>query len=92
MLSQITHRSIHQDAAKPTFDIVNFILKQRLEYLGHVLRLDHHRTLRRFILELSPSEPPFHNGSFLDDTNFRSINLMKQQIVTSGDNQDKNDK
>ena len=81
MLSQITQRSIHQEAAKPTFDIVDFILKQRWEYLGHILRLDHHRALKRFLLELSPSEPPFHQGSMLADTNFRSIEQMIEEAA-----------
>ena len=81
MLSQITKRSIHQEAADPTFNIVDYILKQRWEYLGHILRLDHHRALRRFTLELSPNEPPFQEGSLLADTNFRDIETMIEEAA-----------
>ena len=53
MLSQITRRSIHQEAANPTFNIIDFVMQKRWEYLGHILRMDHHRATRRFLLELS---------------------------------------
>ncbi len=36
MLSQITQRSIHHEAANPIFNIVDYILKQRWEFLGHI--------------------------------------------------------
>ena len=59
MLSQITLRSIHQEAAKPTFNIVDFVMQKRWEYLGHILRMEDHRATRRFLLELSPKSPPY---------------------------------
>ena len=76
MTAQITGRSIHDEAANPTFNIVDFVMKQRWEYLGHILRMDVHRATRRFLLELSPSEPPYIKGSLLADIPNRTVNEM----------------
>ena len=35
--------------------------------------MDDYRAVRRFLLELSPSETPYVPGSLLDDTNFESV-------------------
>ena len=75
-LSQITKNSIHAEARHPSFSVVNNILKRRWEYLGHILRMENYRTLRRFLLELAPREAPFTDGSLLADTNFRSQDEM----------------
>ena len=42
MLFQITRRSIHLEAAKPTFNIFYFLMQKRWEYLGQILRIDDH--------------------------------------------------
>ena len=76
MLSQITKRTIHDEAQQPTFDVVRHVLDRRWVYLGHILRLDEHRALRRFLIELSPKEQPFHEGLLLANTNFRTIEDM----------------
>ena len=75
-LSQITKKSIHAEAKHPSFSVVDNILKRRWEYLGHILRMENYRTLRRFLLELSTREAPFTDGSLLADTNFRSQGEM----------------
>ena len=54
MLSQITKRTIHEEAREPSFDTVNHVLDRRWVYLGHILRLDQHRALKKFLIELSP--------------------------------------
>ena len=45
MLSQITKRTIHEEARQPSFDTVSHVLDRRWVYLGHILRLDQHRAL-----------------------------------------------
>ena len=75
-LSQITKNSIHAEARHPSFSVVDDILKRRWQYLGHILRMENYRTLRRFLLELAPREAPFTDGSLLGDTNFRSQDEM----------------
>ena len=52
MLSLITKRSIHDEAKTPTFDVVNHVMSRRWDYLGHILRMDDCRALKRFLLEL----------------------------------------
>ena len=42
-LSSITSRSIVEEARNPTFDLVLYIRRARLAYLGHTLRLDNDR-------------------------------------------------
>ena len=76
MLAQITRRSIHQEAQSPTFCAVEHALTRRWEYLGHILRLDDHRALKQFVINLSPAFP-YQDGSLLSDTIFRSIGEMQ---------------
>ena len=76
MLSQITKRTIHDEARQPSFNVVRHVLDRRWVYLGHILRLDQRRALKRFVTELSPQEQPFLEGSLFADTNFRTINEM----------------
>ena len=78
MLSQITKRSIHQEAANPTFNTVDFVMQQRWEYLGHILRMDHYRATRRFLIELSPSNPPYIDGSLFADAPHRTVQELTE--------------
>ena len=63
----------YEEAKHPTFDVIDFLLNQRWNYLGHILRMDEDRALRKFLLHLQPDEAPFVPGSLLDDTNFSSL-------------------
>ena len=76
MLSLITKRSIHDEAKRPTFNIIKHIMAQRFEYLGHILRLENDRTLKRILLDLSPNEAPFAEGSLLGETPFQTVEEM----------------
>ena len=76
MLTSITKRSIHEEASSPTFDIVDHVLKRRKSYLGHILRLDPERGVRRYLLELNPETTPFVPGSLLADTSFETVEDM----------------
>ena len=73
MLSQITRRSIHEEAKSPTFNAVKAMMHRRWSYLGHILRMDTSRSVRRFLLELSPSEKPFPEGSLLEQIPFQTV-------------------
>ena len=76
MLSLITRRSIHAEAREPSYNVMEQIMKLRWEYAGHILRMDHSRAVRQFLLELQPSEPPYTKGSLLDDAKFSSVGEM----------------
>ena len=76
MLSLITKRSIHEEARTPTFDVVEFIKARRWEYLGHILRMDQNRALRRFAIELSADTAPFKQGSLMSETPFQDVAEM----------------
>ena len=73
MLAQITRRSIHEEARSPSVNIIEKISKCRWEYLGHILRMDENRAVRRYLLELSPSTSPFKKGTLLADTKFNNV-------------------
>ena len=73
MLSAITRRTIHEEARAPSLDTICSVLRIRRSYLGHILRMDENRAVRRFLLELSPKEAPFIPGSLLDDTEFTDV-------------------
>ena len=73
MLSAITRRTIHDEARDPTFNVIEYVLKRRRSYLGHILRMDPRRAVRRYLLELNPRVAPFVPGSLLDDTNCGTV-------------------
>ena len=45
LLSQITRRTIHEEASQPTFNTIDHVLSRSWQYLGHILRLDESRAL-----------------------------------------------
>ena len=75
-LSLITKRSIHEEAKTPTLNVLKMIKHRRIEYLGHILRMDPNRTLRRFLLEFSAKQAPFHQGSLMSEVPFRTLDEM----------------
>ena len=81
MLAAITNRTIHDEAKAPSYDVVSNILKRRRSYLGHVLRMDDNRTVKRYLLELSPDQAPFVAGSLLNDTDYRTKAEIIQHAV-----------
>ena len=82
MLSQITKRTIHQEAASPTFNIVGYIRKQRWSYLGYIVRLDPNRALRKSVIDLAPDEAPFIEGLLTADSHFRT----KEDFINAANN------
>ena len=53
---------IHEEAKTPSFNTIEHVLTRRLEYLGHILRLDDDRSLKQFVIKLSPAYP-YQEGS-----------------------------
>ena len=73
MLSQISKRSIHDEAKEPSVNINELMMYRRWSYLGHLLRMGETRTVRRFLLELSPKQKPFDEGTLLDRIPFETV-------------------
>ena len=72
----ITGKSYRETATNPEFDLVKAIRKRRLRYLGHILRMDSQRLVRRTLLAyVNPVPPP---GSLLDDCKGKSIASLVQ--------------
>ena len=72
----ITGKSYRETASNPEFDLVKAIRKRRLRYLGHILRMDSQRLVRRTLLAyVNPVPPP---GSLLDDCKGKSIASLVQ--------------
>ena len=76
MLSVMTKRTVHEEAREPTFDAVEHVLSRRRSYLGHILRMEPDRMIRRYLLELNPSAAPFIPGCLLADTDFETVAEM----------------
>ena len=49
MMSRITSKTIHEEASKETrtFDVVSWIRARRLQWVGHILRMDEGRMVHR---------------------------------------------
>ena len=84
MLSLISKRSIHDEARNPSLNTVSLMMKRRWSYLGHLLRLEESRTVRRFLLELSPERKPFEEGTLLDQIPFDTV---EEAIAAAQDRQ-----
>ena len=75
MLSQITKRTIHHEAASPTFNIDRWVHPET----KMVIPWTHcqtgsqsvYRALRKFVIDLALEEAPFIEGSLTADSHFR---------------------
>ena len=74
MLSQITKRSIHEEAKYLIFNLINHIKARRFEYLGHKLRLDNGHTLKSLLIQSMQDTDPFREGSLAAETPFQIKN------------------
>ena len=77
LLSQITRRTIHEEASQPTFNTIDHVLSRGWQYFGYILLLDERRALKRIVKNLA-LEYPFTEGSLLADTSFRSIGELER--------------
>ena len=75
-LNRITGKSYRDTAKDPYFILVLAIRKRRFRYLGHILRMNAERLVRRtFVTYVStPGGPP--DGSLLDDCHIKDISQL----------------
>ena len=63
-LSNITGRSIRDETVSPTLDLGLVLRKRRLRWLGHILRMDDTRLVRRVVMSIVK---PYPEGSIMMD-------------------------
>ena len=56
-LSSITGQDYRETATHPVFNLINAIIRRRLRFAGHILRMDHQRLLRRTFITYMSSLP-----------------------------------
>ena len=59
-LAVMSGRQIKDEARKPSFDLVSALRVRRLRWLGHVLRMDDRRLVKRVLMA---TEQPYQKGS-----------------------------
>ena len=64
-LSVITGKSIRDERVQPSVDLIRLLRVRRLRWLGHILRLDDERLLRRTMM--ASMQQPYPEGSLLMD-------------------------
>ena len=60
-------------ATTPVYDLVLTVLKRRMRYLGHVLRLPPDRILRRSLIALVKGGTYYPEGSLFSDCELESL-------------------
>ena len=77
-LSAIFKCDIHEMAANPPFDLIITIRRRRLRFLGHILRMEPDRLVRRTILALTKGGTDYPKGSlFMDVENSTLEELVR---------------
>ena len=64
--------------------MVEHIIHRCWNSLGHILHLDMNRTIRKYLIELSPAQALFIKGSLHDDTDYKTVEEM--EVVASDRN------
>ena len=77
MFSVITKSDIHEMASSPPFDLNLTIRKRRLRYLGHILRMEPDRLVRRTLMALTEGGTNFPEGSLFMDVQNKSIEELE---------------
>merc|ERR1712216_805274 len=84
-LARITERSFWEETVDPSFDLVANLRAQRLRWLGHVLRMEESRWIRRTVTQMHN-----YDGSIFMDapahTGMPDL-MRKQQIERHGGQQ-----
>ena len=76
-LSVITKSDIHEMASSPLFDLNLTIRKRRLRYLGHILRMEPDRLVRRTLMALTKGGTNFPEGSLFMNVQNKSIEELE---------------
>ena len=83
-LSVITKGDIHELARDPPLNLVLTIRKRRLRYLGHILRMEPDRLVKRTLIALTKGGSVYPEGSlFMDvkDISFADLELLAKDKV-----------
>ena len=76
-LSRILNKDFRKTATHPDFDLVALVVKRRMRFAGHILRMEPDRLLRRtFIAYLN--ENPFPPGSLLHGCDGMTIEQLSR--------------
>ena len=78
MLSVITGRSPHDEASPDTrtFDLLRWIRARRLQWLGHILRMEDDRKLKQAVYEIFKA--PSHGDLLMDAPTVKSWRELRQ--------------
>ena len=79
-LSIITGRNQRTERVHPTWDLIKTLRTRRLRWLGHILRLDEDRLLRKVVIAM---EKPYPKGSIMMDA--PPHDTMDDLIYLAGD-------
>ena len=63
-LSLITGKTVREERIAPSFDIIKVLRTRRLRWLGHILRMDEDRLIRKAVTSIVK---PYPEGSILMD-------------------------
>ena len=72
-LSAIFKADIHEMAASPPFDLILTIRRRRLRFLGHTLRMEPERLVRRTLFALTKGGTDYPKGSLFMDVEDSAI-------------------
>ncbi len=80
MLSKITGRGIPEEAKAPTLNLVLRARDLRWNWLGHILRMDESRLVRKVLLQCFRPTPESIFGDVLDLDVLAAIHLANDRI------------
>ncbi len=79
MLSRITGRTIADGAREPTLDVTIRARDRRWNWLGHILRLEEHRVIRRVLMNCVRVTPDSLFGDVPDLNNREAAEITRGQ-------------
>ena len=69
----ITNKEYRETATNPDFNLILMIRRRRLRYLGHILRMDKHRLVRRTLVAYVHGGDNIPTGSLLEDCEIMAV-------------------
>ena len=71
-------------ARDPPFDLVLTIRKRRLRYLGHILRMEQNRLVKRTLIALTKGGTVYPEGSLFIDAANKSLTQLERLAKQKG--------
>ena len=75
---------MHELARVPPFDLVLTIRKRRLRYLGHILRMEQDRLVKRTLIALTKGGTVYPEGSLFMDVSNKSFTQLERLAKQKG--------